>query len=214
MAGTIITIAQQKGGSGKTTLATHLSVAWTQQPGSTVALLDVDPQGSLGEWFERREDRLGEGETGLQFRTASGWGARREAHALARDYDMVVLDTPPRADLEARTAIEAADLVVVPVQPTPADLWGTRDTLVQANKEGKGTALVLSRVPPRARLTDHLVAALRELDVDLMAAQLGNRIAFAESIGLGSTALEWEPKGKAADETRSLAAELLRKVRA
>ena len=74
MAGTTVTIAQRKGGVGKTTLAAHLAVAWAQDPNRSVALLDLDPQGSLGEWFERREARLGEDRTGLTFRTASGWG--------------------------------------------------------------------------------------------------------------------------------------------
>src|SRR5437899_11127411 len=86
MAGLVITLAQQKGGSGKTTIAAHLAVAFALT-GKSVAILDIDPQGSLGEWFERRETKLGEGETGLAFRTASGWGARREARNLARDYD-------------------------------------------------------------------------------------------------------------------------------
>ena len=78
MAGRIVTLAQQKGGSGKTTLAAHLAVAFARG-GLSVAVLDVDPQGSLGEWFEAREKSLGEDATGLVFRTASGWGARREA---------------------------------------------------------------------------------------------------------------------------------------
>ena len=151
MDGNIITVAQQKGGSGKTTLSTHLAVAWAIEGGHSVAILDVDPQGSLGEWFERREQRLGETETGLEFRTASGWGARRESRALARDFDLVVVDTPPHADQEARNAIELAALVVVPVQPTPADLWATEATLVLAEKERVPAMMVLNRVsPPRA----------------------------------------------------------------
>jgi chromosome partitioning protein len=81
MTGIIITLAQQKGGAGKTTVAAHLAVAYALA-GSSVAVLDVDPQGSLGEWFERREAKLGAAGTGLVFRTASGWGARREAHSL------------------------------------------------------------------------------------------------------------------------------------
>src|ERR1700730_13696213 len=113
MAGTVITLAQQKGGSGKTTIAAHLAVAFMRR-GRSVAILDIDPQGSLGEWFERREEKLGERETGLAFRTASGWGARREARNLARDYDIVVIDTPPKADIELRSAFEVANLVAVP----------------------------------------------------------------------------------------------------
>ena len=79
MAGKIVTIAQQKGGAGKTTVSVHLAVAWSAMKGKSVALVDVDPQGSLGEWFEARERALGEDGAGLEFRTASGWGARREA---------------------------------------------------------------------------------------------------------------------------------------
>ncbi len=79
MSGRILTVAQQKGGSGKTTLAAHLAVALAKKSGEPVAILDVDPQGSLGTWFEAREDNFGEDNTGLEFRTASGWaqGVRR-----------------------------------------------------------------------------------------------------------------------------------------
>ena len=67
MSGRILTVAQQKGGSGKTTLAAHLAVALASHSGEPVAILDVDPQGSLGTWFEAREDNLGEEATGLEF---------------------------------------------------------------------------------------------------------------------------------------------------
>ena len=152
MSGKIITVAQQKGGSGKTTVAAHLAVALARL-GNSVALLDVDPQGSLGEWYEARERRVGEGRTGIGFRTASGWGARREAGWLARDHDMVVVDTPPKSDLEARPAIEAADLVAVPIQPTPVDLWASAATLAIAAAERSPSLLILNRVPPRASLS-------------------------------------------------------------
>jgi len=210
MGGRIITVAQQKGGSGKTTITAHLAVAWALEADRTVAILDVDPQGSLGEWLERRERRLGEDDTGLAFRTASGWGAKREARALARDYDLVVLDTPAHAELEARNAMEAAALVVVPVQPTPADLWATAATLLQAKAERVRALMVLNRVPPRARLTDDVMAALVEAGAPLAEGRLGNRVAFAESLGAGSTVLEMRPSSRAADELRALAAELLR----
>src|SRR5262249_37940652 len=110
MAGRIITVAQQKGGTGKTTVAAHLPVALLQR-GKPVGTLDGDRQGGLGEWFEARERRRGEAATGLRFRTASGWGARREARDLVRDHDFVVVDPPPKSDSEARPAIEAANLV-------------------------------------------------------------------------------------------------------
>jgi chromosome partitioning protein len=209
MSGRIVTVAQQKGGSGKTTLTAHMAVAWALESHRTVAILDVDPQGTLGEWLELREQRLGEGNTGLDFRTASGWGARREARALARDYDIVLVDTPPHADTSARNAMELAALVVVPVQPTPTDLWATEATLLQAKAEQVPALMVLNRVPPRARLTEDIAGALAEFGTPIATGRLGNRVAFAESLGAGSTALEMLAKSRAAEEVRALAEELL-----
>lgn len=210
MTGRIITIAQQKGGAGKTTVAANLAVAFGRRPGHAVAILDIDPQGSLGEWFEARERWLGEDRTGLDFRTASGWGARREARALARDFDLVLVDTPPHAERESRPAMEAADLVVVPVQPTPVDLWATEPTLSLARGTGASTILVLNRVPPRARLTGEVEAAMQEFSTEIANARLGNRVTFAEAIGRGSSAPECRPSGKAAKEVAALEQELAR----
>ncbi len=212
MAGLIITVAQQKGGSGKTTVAAHLAVAFARS-GKSVGLLDVDPQGSLGEWFERREAALGEDGVGLAFRTASGWGARREAKQLARDHDVIVVDTPPKSDLEIRPAIEMADLVIVPVQPTPVDLWATTPTLEMAAKERTGSLIVINRALSRALLTAEMIAATGELGHAVAAAHLGNRVAYPQSMGEGRTAPELAPGGPAAAEVAALAREVLKHAR-
>jgi chromosome partitioning protein len=208
MAGQIITVAQQKGGSGKTTVAAHIAVALIHR-GKSVAVLDVDPQGSLGEWFEARERCLGGAATGLRFRTASAWGARREARDLARDHDFVVVDTPPKSDSEARPAIEAANLVAVPVQPTPVDLWSTDSTLAMIARERVSGLLVINRVTQRAKLATEMIAAIRRLGCVAANSQLGNRVGFAASMGKGSTVLELEPSSKAAQEVQALAEEML-----
>ncbi len=217
MTGRIITIAQQKGGSGKTTLTAHLAVALANGRGMRVAVLDVDPQGSLGEWLEAREQTLGEDKTGLLFRTASGWGARREARSMARDYDYVIVDTPPKSDREARPAIEVADLVAIPVQPSPVDVWASAQTLDMAAAENVPAALVLNRVPPRAALTEEMVEALAKLSPMTARTRLGNRVAFAASMGDGLTVTETAPSSKAAGEIAALSDEvkkLLRKKQA
>ena len=210
MAGKIITIAQQKGGSGKTTLAAHLAVAWSRKPGASVAILDIDPQGSLGEWFEAREERLGDAAGKISFRTASGWGSRREARSLARDHDFVVVDTPPKSDREGRPAMEAADLVAIPVQPSPVDLWATEPTIEMASAEDTPAILILNRVPPRSRLTEEMAAAMQDFDARSAKARLGNRVAFAASMGRGSTVLENRLSPRAAEEVDALAKELLK----
>ncbi|HSI39274.1 MAG TPA: ParA family partition ATPase [Xanthobacteraceae bacterium] len=207
MTGKIITLAQQKGGSGKTTLAAHLAVALVRA-GNRVALLDVDPQGSLGEWFEAREATLGEAATGLDFRTASGWGARREARSLARDYDMVVIDTPPKSDVESRPAIEVASLVAVPVQPTPIDLWATAPVLAMIAKEGTASLLVINRAVARVGLTQEISDSIRALGHPAAQTRLGNRVGFAASMGDGRTILETDPSSKGAQEIEALVAEI------
>lgn len=209
MPGRVITVSQQKGGSGKTTLAAHLAVALSRSHGKSVAILDVDPQGSLGEWFEARERRMGEGSTGLAFRTASGWGSRREARSLARDHDIVIIDTPPKSDLESKPAIEAADLIAVPIQPTHFDLWATEATLRTLAKEGSRSVLIINRIPARASLSADMVDAIAQLGFPVAMARLGNRVAFAASMGVGSTVLESAPSSKAAAEVQALAHELL-----
>jgi chromosome partitioning protein len=206
MSGVILAVAQTKGGSGKTTLAAHLAVALARS--RPVALLDIDPQGSLGQWYEQREERLGEARTNLAFRTASGWGAKREARNLARDHEVVVVDTPPKSDLEARHAIETALLVAIPIQPTPVDLWATRATLELLGSTGPSPLLVLNRVPPRSRALAEMRAAIDELGAAVAAATLGNRVEFASSMGLGATVGETQPGGRAAAEVAALIAEI------
>ncbi len=204
--GQVVTIAQQKGGSGKTTVAAHLAVAWTRD--LSVALLDVDAQGSLGQWFEARERRLGEDRTGFTFRTSSGWGAGREARRLAQDYDLVVVDTPPKSDLDGRSSIEAADLVVIPVQPSPVDLWANGRTMKMIEHQRIAGLMVLNRVPPRSTLTAEMAEAFRNSAAVIARSRLGNRVAFPASMGDGSTVLEARPSSKAAAEVGALAAEI------
>lgn len=210
MAGKIITIAQQKGGSGKTTLAAHLAVAGLmQKSGNSVAILDTDPQGSLGQWYLKRCETLGDDNAGLELRTASAWGAKLEARNLAKVHDLVIIDTPPKADWDCRPAMDAADLVVIPILPSPVDLWATAPTVETAAKQKTNCLLVMNRTVARARLTADSLEAIKELEAPLAKAHFGNRVAFAGSMGSGLTVLETGGSGAARAEAKALAEEVL-----
>ncbi len=211
MAGKIFTIAQQKGGAGKTTVAVHLAVAWAKQRGKKIAILDTDPQGSTSIWYEAREHYLGAENTGLTYRKAKGIRAVDEARKLARSHDAVLVDMPPHASTSANAVIRAATLVVIPVQPTPLDFWATMPTLEIAAADKKPVLLVLNRVTPRALLTATMITRLGEYKVRVAKSPLGNRVAFAESIGAGRTVLESQPRSVAATEVRALAREIMRR---
>lgn len=118
----IIALLNQKGGVGKTTLATHISGELASY-GHSVILLDADPQGSALDWTQRRHQQ------GLP-RLFSTVGLAREtlhheAPELARQADHLIIDGPPRIAALARSALLAADLVLIPVQPSPYDVWAS-----------------------------------------------------------------------------------------
>jgi chromosome partitioning protein len=199
----IITIAQQKGGAGKTTMAAHLAAHWARSK-FKVAVVDIDPQGSLGHWYKVRQERLGVDGTGITYAAISGWRVRSEIDRLRNTHDVIVIDSPPHTDAEARTAIRAADLVVIPLQPSPMDVWATGATINICKQERVPVKMVLNRVHPQARITDAISGDM----IGLTASRFGNRVAFAGSLleGLGVT--ETEPSSTAAEEVRSLAKEV------
>ncbi len=205
MVAKIITIAQQKGGAGKTTMAAHLAVAWAESGKRKVAVVDIDPQGSLTQWHAMREKKFGEGETGLHLSAVSGWRVRNEIDRLKYDYDLIVIDSPPHTDTEARTAIRAADLVVIPLQPSPMDVWATTATIQLCKQERVPVKMVLNRVHPQAKLTEAVSGEM----IGLTANRFGNRVIFAGALMHGQGVTEAQPNSIAADEVRALSKEIM-----
>lgn len=212
MAAKIITVAQQKGGAGKTTLAAHLALALRTKDRS-VALVDIDPQQSLGMWFQVRESRYGAEAPGLSVASVQGWRSQQEVQRLARAYDIVIVDSPPHAETEARIAVRLADLVLVPLQPSPMDVWACKPTLELAAAEKTPALLVLNRVPPRSRLTEEMLAEIAKAGTPLAKARIGNRVAFASALAAGKGITEAQPRGRAAEEIISLAREIQRRIK-
>lgn len=207
MTGTIITIAQQKGGAGKTTLAAQLAVALAHS-GKRVVAIDIDPQMSLATWFEMRNSLNGEiaykGQGSLEIMQINGWRAAAEIEKQAREHDVVIVDSPPHAETEAKIAVRNAHLVLIPVQPSPMDVWATKPTLDMAAAEKTPVLLVLNRVPPRANLTERMSAALDELKVPISKIRIGNRVALAGSMADGLGVVEAAKRSVAAQEIVAL----------
>lgn len=196
----VVTIAQQKGGSGKTTIVAHVAVALMER-GFRVALIDVDPQASLARWHAVREERFGEGNTGLTFSALSGWRVGGEVARLRRNHDIVLIDSPPHVEAEARTALRHADQVIIPVQPSPTDLWATMATVELARVEEIPAHIVLNRVNPQSRIYERVRDELREM----LLGTLCNRVVYAASLMEGFGVTEAAPASAGAEEIKHLA---------
>ncbi len=186
-------------------MAAHLAVAWAASGRRNVAIIDTDPQGSLTQWYKVRESRLGEGATNLTFASISGWRVRSEIDRLRHSHDLIVIDSPPHTDAEARTAIRAADLVVIPLQPSPMDVWATSATIQICKQERVSVKMVLNRVHPQAKLTEAISGDM----IGLTANRFGNRVIFAGSMMQGYGVTEAQPNSLAADEVRALSKEII-----
>lgn len=202
----VVAVAQRKGGAGKSTVAANLAAALAAE-GHRVALLDTDPQQSLGHWHSERQQRGGKAQP-LFFETPSGWRVPAALDRLRRDQDFVIVDTPPHDDTDARIAIRGADLVLMPLQPSAADLWASDATAKLAAAERRVVVAVLNRLPPQRKVRDGIEAALATRGIQVLGAGLGNRAPFATAFAQGLAVTEAWPRSVAAAEMRALAAAL------
>jgi chromosome partitioning protein len=209
MSAKVMTVAQQKGGAGKTTLVAQLAVAFTVK-GRRVALVDIDPQGSLTRWFRVREEAGAA--NGMTLSAITGWRTQGAVEKLKDSCDLVLIDSAPHAETEAKIAVRAADLVLVPIQPSPIDLWATEPTLALARAEKRAALLVLNRVQSRVKLAEALADRIAELGAETAKATIGSRTPFAASMLKGKGVIETAPGSKAAAEIAALAAELTRRL--
>jgi chromosome partitioning protein len=206
----IVALLNQKGGVGKTTLALHLAGAWARL-GCRVTVIDADPQGSALDWSEQRakegRPRLF-GVLGLARDTL-----HREAPEIARGVDHVVIDGPPRIAGLMRSALLASDLVLVPAQPSPFDGWASGEMLnlireARIFRPELAARFVLNRCAARTIIARETGDALAEHDPPVLAARIGQRVAFADAARTGQLVFEVESGHAAAREIIALAAEI------
>ena len=204
----VITIAQQKGGTGKTTLAVHLALAFIKYHNHKVAIIDTDPQGSLGKWFMIRSEKNSLNKN-LTFKTASLWGAQYESKILKQDHDIVIIDTPPKIESDARPAIEAADLVLIPVAPSPVDFWATEAIIEIAKKAKRKVLIQINRANHRSKLISKTHEYIKSINVKSTDTLIGHRQIFVASMGEGKTVVEKQRKSKAVEEIKSISNQIL-----
>jgi len=199
----VITIAQQKGGTGKTTIAVNLALTFIKIHNFKVAIIDTDPQGSLGKWYMVRNDK-GYSNKNLTFKTASLWGAQYESKILKETNDIVIIDTPPKIESDARPAIEAADLVLIPLAPSHVDFWATEAIIDIAKKAKRKILTQINRANHRSKLIQDTYEYIKSIEVLSTNTLLGHRQIFVSSMGEGRTVVEKQRKGKAIDEIKGI----------
>lgn len=203
----VITIAQQKGGAGKSTLAAHLAVALAKL-GAKVALIDTDPQKTVAHWYALRHQLVSDKKYPLEFSCSTGWRVGNEI-AKFNEANIIIIDSPPHMETETKAAIRTADLVLVPCQPSPNDLWSTDDTIKIIEKEGKAMALILNRCPYQSKL---LKTIEKYFPDNITKFFIGNRVVFASSMLKGLTSIETEPSSTATNEIIQIAENLYNRI--
>ena len=201
----ILGVLSQKGGVGKTTLSLNIAAHHAMQ-GRRVLVVDADPQGSALTWSTMRERSplfpvVGMAKPSLH----------RDLPTIAADYDLTVIDGAPRVNDLGRAAILASDLVLIPVQPSPFDVWAADDTVqlvreAQQFKEGLRAAFAINRKIVNTAIGRDVAAAFADAPYPVLSATVGQRVVFAESAGQGLAVCEVAPTGDAAREIADLCA--------
>ena len=205
----VIAFLNQKGGAGKTTIATNVARG-LQLQGYTVLLADADPQGSALAW----RDASGRDDLPTTV-SVDRDGFDQDIKAVAKGFDFTIIDGPARMDGRSTTGIKASDLVLVPVQPSAFDIWATLP-LVQKIRDRQeitdGTpkaAFIVSLAKQRTRLAREAADALAELQLPVLQSRTHNREAYKDAAGQGLSVLDLEPDGPAAHENNAIITEIL-----
>jgi chromosome partitioning protein len=203
----IIAILNQKGGVGKTTLSIHIAAALAKEK-KRVMLIDADPQGSALDWAASREEKALFTVVGLPKANL-----HKEIPDIAKDYNAIVIDGPPRVYDVARSAMLASDVVLIPIQPSPYDVWAAKEIVDLINeatifKENLKSAFIINRKIVKTAIGRDVKQSLVDYKIPIFESTICQRIGFAESAAQGKTVLETEPKSLASQEILALAKEL------
>ena len=204
----IVGVLNQKGGVGKTTLSVNLA-ACLARTGARVLLIDADPQGSALDWAAARQGEPLFSVVGFPRATI-----HKEIAQLGQGYDHIIIDGPPRVTDLARSAIMASDIVVIPVQPSPYDIWAAEEvvkliTEARVYKENIKSVFVVNRKITNTAIGRDVREALAAYPIHVLNASIAQRVVFAEAAAQGQAIFEIEPTGPAVAEMEAVAAELV-----
>lgn len=204
----VIALAQQKGGVGKSTLAIHMAVELAQR-GRRVAIIDMDPQGTVTKWAKRRD------------RAARPWPIvstsgptqlESELSALS-EMHFVFLDTPGKRAADVNLGMRAADLIIIPARPLDIDIEASAETLAAAQRLKKAYAFAMTAAPPGGRRASEFAALISAKGFPVIPAVITERLAYPDAISEGLGISEWEPNGKAAAEISVFTTAVLKGLR-
>lgn len=206
----IISFLNQKGGVGKTTLSINVAARLASQ-GQKVLLVNADKQGSATTWASLRD------ETPFQVVSMARENLAKDVIQLASDFDATVIDGPPHAEGIARACIIASDFVALPIEPSGLSTWAS-DLAVKQVKEAQDfketlkCGFVVSRKIGNTVIGREIRSMAADAGIQLLDAEVEQRVAYAESLTIGKTIFEWSPAGTAAKEIVTLTDEIVRHV--
>ena len=194
----VLAMASQKGGSGKTTLSGHLAVQAQLAGHGPVVLIDIDPQGSLSDWWNERDTEY------PAFAQTTVARLQADLEVLRQQgFRLAVIDTPPAITRAIQSVIQVAELIVIPTRPSPHDLRAVGATVDLCERAGKPLIFVVNGATPKARITSEAAVALSQHGT-VAPITLHHRTDFAASMIDGRTVMETDPRGKSAGEVAGL----------
>jgi chromosome partitioning protein len=204
MSSKILVISQQKGGVGKSTIASNIAVAY-QMKGLRVLLIDIDPQRSTERWYNLRCEKKGLEFTGIKMISSMAWKVRNEIDIYRNRFDVIIIDSPPHVQVDLNNILRIADLVILPIQPSLFDIWAIEQPIEICEKESIDYKILLNRVPSSKK---DLQDIFNKFPGKFFDNYIGNRVAFASAINSGLGVVEMDAKSTGSIEISNLVSEI------